>query len=350
MTVSAFDHPWLSGLVGDAEVAALFGPAAELAEAIAFERALAIAEGSAGVIPAGAAREIAHRLPAFKADDAALAAATARDGVIVPELIRQMRAFLGGAGEHLHLGATSQDVIDTSLVRRLKRALAIFEARLRGLEVAFAGLAAGQGGNVLMGRTRMQDAVPLTVSDKIRTWSAPVSRHLPRLSEAIPRVLVVQFGGAVGTLDRLGERGQEVTRRLAAELDLAVAPSWHSQRDGIVEMADWLALVSGTLGKFGADVALLAQMGDVELTGAGISSAMAHKQNPVAAEILVALARHNAALAGGIQQAMVHEQERSGAAWTLEWLLLPPMVMATAAGLRLANSLIGQIVRLGKPG
>jgi 3-carboxy-cis,cis-muconate cycloisomerase len=159
----------------------------------------------------------------------------------------------------------------------------------------------------------------------------------------------VQFGGAVGTLDKLGDKGPEVGRRLAAELELGFAPSWHGQRDGIVELADWLALVSGTLGKFGADIGLLAQMKDLEIAGGGTSSAMGHKHNPVAAEVLVALARHNAALLGGIHQVLVHEQERSGAAWTLEWLLLPPMVMATAASLRLANSLIGQLVRIGKP-
>jgi 3-carboxy-cis,cis-muconate cycloisomerase len=349
VSTSAFDHPWLSGLLGDDDIAPLFGVAPELAAAVAFVRARAIAEGAAGVIPAEAARDIAARLPEFRADDRAVAAATARDGVVVPELVRQMRAFLGAAGEHLHFGATSQDVIDTSLVRRLKRALEIFEVRLKALDAAFAQLDARQGGHLVMGRTRMQDAVPLRVADKVRAWRSPLGRHLARLAEMRPRLLVVQFGGAVGTLDKLGEKGPDVARRLAAELGLGPAPSWHSQRDGIVELADWLALVSGTLGKFGADVTLLAQMGDVEITGGGGSSAMAHKHNPVAAEVLVALARQNAALIGGIHQAMVHEQERSGAGWTLEWLTLPPMVMATAASLRLGNSLLGQIVGMGKP-
>jgi 3-carboxy-cis,cis-muconate cycloisomerase len=349
VSTSASDHPWLSGLLGDDEVAPLFEVAAELAEVIAFERALALAEGATGAIPAEAAREIAARLPEFRADDAAIAAATARDGVIVPELVRQMRAFLGAAGEHLHFGATSQDAIDTSLVRRVKRVLAIFEVRLKALDTAFEALDAEQGGNVVMGRTRMQDAIPLTVSDKIRAWRGPIPRHLTRVSEMKPRLLVVQFGGAVGTLDKLGDKGPEVGRRLAMELELGFAPSWHGQRDGIVELADWLALVSGMLGKFGADIGLLAQMKDLEIAGGGTSSAMGHKHNPVAAEVLVALARHNAALLGGIHQVLVHEQERSGAAWTLEWLLLPPMVMATAASLRLANSLIGQLVRIGKP-
>jgi 3-carboxy-cis,cis-muconate cycloisomerase len=349
LSISAFDHPWLSGLLGDEELAPLFGEAAELAEAIAFELALAEATGEAGLIPTEAARLISERLPLFRPDGAAIAAATARDGVAVPELVRQMRAFLGAAGEHLHSGATSQDVVDTSLVRRLKRALAILEGRLASLDAGLGDLDAGHGGNKLMGRTRMQDAVAMGVSDKIRTWRGPVSRHLARIAELKPRLLVLQLGGAVGTRDKLGGKGEAVARRVAELLDLGYAESWHSQRDGIAELAGWLSLVSGSLGKLAADVALLAQMGDVEIAGGGRSSAMAHKHNPVAAEALVALARHNAALLGGIHQALVHEQERSGAAWTLEWLLLPPMVMATAASLRLANSLIGQIVRIGKP-
>lgn len=107
-------------------------------------------------------------------------------------------------------------------------------------------------------------------------------------------------------------------------------------------------MISGSLGKIGQDVALLAQAGDeIELAGGGGSSAMPHKQNPVAAETLVTLARFNAVQLSGIHQSLVHEQERSGAAWTLEWLLLPPMVVATAASLRHALQLVGSIKRLG---
>ncbi|MDX8489945.1 lyase family protein, partial [Mesorhizobium humile] len=135
---------------------------------------------------------------------------------------------------------------------------------------------------------------------------------------------------------------------LAAKLGLGDAPQWHSQRDALADFAGWLSLVTGSLGKFGQDVALMAQAGtDIELSGGGGSSAMPHKQNPVKAEALVALARFNASQLSGIYQTLVHEQERSGAAWTLEWLLLPQMVVATAAALRLAAELAGQIESLG---
>ncbi|TIV46791.1 MAG: 3-carboxy-cis,cis-muconate cycloisomerase, partial [Mesorhizobium sp.] len=139
-----------------------------------------------------------------------------------------------------------------------------------------------------------------------------------------------------------------VRAALAAKLGLADAPQWHSQRDALAEFAGWLSLVAGSLGKFGQDIALMAQgESDIKLAGAGGSSAMPHKQNPVKAEALVALARFSATQLSGVHQALVHEQERSGAAWTLEWLILPQMVVATAAALRLAAELAGRIESIG---
>jgi 3-carboxy-cis,cis-muconate cycloisomerase len=132
---------------------------------------------------------------------------------------------------------------------------------------------------------------------------------------------------------------------LAEKLDLAAAPSWHATRDRIVDFGCRLALLAGSLGKFGADVGILSQteISAVRLAGAGQSSAMAHKSNPITAELLVALASHAAGLSGNLQRAMVHENERSGAALTLEWLTLPSLLIATGASLnasiRLANSL-----------
>jgi 3-carboxy-cis,cis-muconate cycloisomerase len=159
---------------------------------------------------------------------------------------------------------------------------------------------------------------------------------------------VLQFGGAAGTLDKLGAKAAAVRSTLASALGLADVPQWQSQRDRLADFAGILSLVTGSLGKMGQDVALLAQMGaEIKLSGGGGSSAMAHKQNPVAAEVLVALARFNAVQVSGMQQAVVHEQERSGASWTLEWLVLPPMVQATGASLRLAANLLAGVVSLG---
>lgn len=345
----AAGHPWLGGLLGDAEVAALAGPEAELAAMLAFETALAGAEAAEDVIPEAAATAIAAALAGFRPDRAALLAGVARDGVVIPELVRQLRAAVGPEhGSHLHFGATSQDVIDTGLVLRLKAVLPVLGARIDTVAATLGALADRFGGQPLMGRTRMQAAIPITVGDRIASWRGPLLRQRARLGAVADEVLVVQFGGAVGTLEKLGAKGPAVRAGLAARLGLGDVPQWHSQRDRIALLAGWLATTSGVLGKFGQDVALMAQGGgEIALASGGTSSAMPHKANPVGAETLVALARFAAVQAGGLDQALVHEQERSGAAWTLEWLLLPQLLVATAASLRTAADLAAGIRTIG---
>ncbi|RRI07101.1 3-carboxy-cis,cis-muconate cycloisomerase [Mesorhizobium tamadayense] len=349
MTVSPFDHPLLSALVGDEEAARHFSVEADIGAMISFERALAEAEAECGVIPREAGAAIVKALASFRPDTAELRGGVAKDGVVVPELVRQIKATVGGQfGEFVHFGATSQDVIDTSLVLRLRQAIDHTGLLLSENIVRLANLEQECGSRALMGMTRMQPAIPITVADRIVSWRAPLERHQQRLTEQSGRLLVVQFGGAAGTLDKLGDKAPAVRAALAAKLGLSDAPQWHCQRDALAEFASWLSLVTGSLGKFGQDIALMAQAGtDIRLYGGGGSSAMPHKQNPVKAEALVALARFNALQLSGMHQALVHEQERSGAAWTLEWLILPQMVVATAAALRLAAELAGQIESLG---
>ncbi len=352
MSVSPFDHPLLSALIGDDEIAPQFSPAAEFEEMNYFEQALARAEAAEGLIPAAAAEAICRAAAAFEPDPALVREATARDGVIVPEYLRQLRARIEPPhGMHLHFGATSQDLIDTSLIRRLSPVLAVFDARLGAIDGGLGALEKRFGANALMGRTRMQDARLITAGDRIRAWRSPLARHRLRLTEFTPRLLVLQFGGAVGVLDQLGDSGADVARHLGEALHLAVPNhTSHSQRDNLAEFAGWLSLVSGSLGKLGGDLALMAQnaIGEVVLAGGGGSSSMPHKSNPVRAEILVTLARYNATLLPAMHLALVHEQERSGSAWTLEWLALPQMVMTTAAGLRTALLLLDQITNLGR--
>jgi 3-carboxy-cis,cis-muconate cycloisomerase len=248
----------------------------------------------------------------------------------------------------VHVGATSQDVIDTALVLRLQAVLSVLDARLAAMLDALDGLEARFGDRTLTGRTRMQAAIPIAAGARIASWRAPLARQVTRLERLRPELLVVQFGGAAGTLEKLGDAAAAVRAALAAGLGLGDAPQWQSQRDRIAELGGWLATTTGALGKLGQDVALMAQAGEIALAGGGTSSAMPHKANPVGAEVLVALARFNAAQAGGLQQAMVHEQERSGAAWTLEWLLLPPMLIATGAALRTALAVTRSIEAIGR--
>lgn len=349
MTVSPFDHPLLSSLLGDEEASRLFSVEAEIEAMLAFESALAEAEAENGIVTKNTATAIVSALSSFRPDTTLLQAAVARDGVIVPELVRQIRAAVGEPhGQKVHFGATSQDVIDSGLMLRLKSAVEHLGLLLTETVIRLASLEERFGGRALTGMTRMQPAIPIKVSDRIAAWRSPLQRHQERLSEQSRRLLVVQFGGAAGTLEKLDNKGPAVRKALAAKLGLADAPQWHSQRDALADFAGWLSLVTGSLGKFGQDIALMAQGGtDIELSGGGGSSAMPHKQNPVKAEALVALARFNATQLSGMHQALVHEQERSGAAWTLEWLLLPQMVVATAASLRLAAELAAQVESLG---
>jgi len=346
MAAIAFEHPFLSGLLGDAETAAFFTAEADIAAMLQFEAALARAEAANDVIPETAAQAISAACAVFSADFSALHTATARDGVVVPELVRQLRATAGEVARHVHVGATSQDVIDTSLMLRLKPVAFLFTTRLAAIELRIGELQQAFGDRPLMGRTRMQAAIPITVADRLRAWRAPFDGY----RETLTRLrFPLQFGGAAGTLEKLGDKAAAVRSSLAQELGLVDIQQWQSQRTIIAEFAGLLAMVSGTLGKFGQDVALMAQAGDeIALTGGGGSSAIAHKQNPVAAETLVALARFNATQVSAIHHSMVHEQERSGASWTLEWLVLPQMAIATGAALRLSHELANKIERLGK--
>lgn len=335
----------LQHLVGDAEVEALFTDDAEIAAILKFEAALAGAEADAGLIPEAAAAAVVTAIAGFKPDMTDLARGIARDGVVVPALVRQLREAVGAHGKSMHFGATSQDAIDTGLMLRLSTAIGLIEQRLVALEQALGALSERDGALMMMAHTRMQQALPIKVAAKIATWTAPLVRSRRTLGLLRRRLLVIQLGGPVGTRAELGDKSELVARRLAERLDLGLAEPWHAERDPIAEFGGVLSLISGTLGKFGTDVALLAQneVSIVKVEGGGGSSAMAHKSNPVNAEVLVTLARFNAGLLGTLHQSIVHEYERSGAAWTLEWMVLPQMVVAAGASLRLAAALVGQI-------
>ncbi|WP_425403592.1 3-carboxy-cis,cis-muconate cycloisomerase [Hwanghaeella sp.] len=353
MTVSAFEHPWLSALFGDEEVAALFTADRTAACFLRFELALTRALGDHGVVERAAAEAVLDKLSGFDPDMTAIADGIAKDGVPGPSYVRQMKAVVGETlGAAVHVGATSQDLSDTALVQALGAANDILISRLRHLVSVLEELEGRFGTRPLMGRTRMQAAKPITVGHRLSTWRAPLVRHLQRLEEINRNLLILQFGGAVGTGGGLGDKHPAIARQMAAELGLAYAPDcWHTTRDTMADYANWLSLVTGSLGKMGQDLCLMVQQGvdEVTLGGGGGSSAMPHKRNPVKAEALVTLARFNAVQIGGMHQALVHEQERSGAAWSLEWLTLPQMVVATAASLTLGTALLNDVERLGDP-
>lgn len=343
MSFTPFNAPVLAGLLGDRESASFFSVDADLKAIVRFEIALARAQADCGLISRQSADAIAEVLPEFEADRVALAEATARDGLAVPELIRQMRAVLPeGAAADLHKGTTSQDAIDTSLMLRLSKLLPILHKRLDDVMMALDTLALDHGDRQVMARTRMQRALPVTFAHKVDGWCAP----LRRLSDSIPENLPLQLGGPEGALVAMGDDPMPIAKKLADELGLSMPDRhWQTDRWPVVAVSHWATEVATALGKIGADVALMAQneVGEVRIKGGGGSSAMPHKNNPVLAESLVTLARFSAAQMGGIHQAALHENERSGAAWSLEWMLMPSLLVATGAALRNALVLIGQI-------
>ena len=332
-------RPLIDAMLSDETVEALLSDESQLEAMLRVEIALAKAEATAGLISDDAARAIERGLGEFAPDWDDLAEGMRRDGVMVPRLVAQMRAAVGS--EHaaaLHKGATSQDIVDTALMLQLGPILGLYYEHIEALLSGLRAVTARDGAKPLMAHTRMQPALPFTVAAKLRAWIEPLEQHRRDLA-ATTGLLSVQLGGPIGDRSSFAGTGDTIAAQMAEELGLADAPCWHASRTRIVTIGGHVSALSGTLGKIGADVGLLALTGAVAVAGGGTSSAMAHKSNPVAAEHLVALAHQNAALVGALHHAMVHENERSGAAWTLEWLTLPQMLRNTAGALRIATDL-----------
>jgi 3-carboxy-cis,cis-muconate cycloisomerase len=344
---------YLDLLLTDPALDALLSAEADLSAMMAVEVALARACGEHGLIPENAALAIELAAADFEPDLGLLAEDTLRDGIVVAGLVRQLRSHVGETyGRYVHFGATSQDVIDTALALRLKNILALFAARLERLDNTIKALEDRFGANRLMGRTRMQAAIPIKSGDRLAVWNGMIHRVLANLDGVRAANLILSLAGPAGTADKFGAKIGAIRETMADLVQLSV-PDYipHAARDRIVLLGGWLSEVTGALGKMGQDVALMAQneIGEIRLSGAGGSSAMAHKQNPVLAEVLVTLARYNAVQVSGLHQAMIHEQERSGAAWTLEWLVLPQMLNATGTALVHAQAMLDAIERIGNP-
>lgn len=311
-----------------------------------FEAALARAEAQVGLIPQAAVAPIAQACLAslYDVDALSVAIATAGNSAIpvVKALGKLIAAEDAGAERYVHLGATSQDVMDTGLVLQLRRALELIEADLARLGDVLASQAQRHAMTPLAGRTWLQHATPVTLGMKIAGWLGAVTRSRQRLVELKPRLLVLQFGGASGTLAALGEQAMAVAQALAAELQLALPEQpWHTQRDRLVEFASVLGLIAGSLGKLGRDISLLMQTEAAEVfepsaPGKGGSSTMPHKRNPVGAAVLISAATRVPGLVATMFSAMPQEHERSLGLWHAEWETLPQICRLVSGALEQA--------------
>ncbi|KPY53548.1 3-carboxy-cis,cis-muconate cycloisomerase [Pseudomonas syringae] len=315
-----------------------------------FEAALARAQARVGLIPPEVVADIELGCDArlFDFDALAIAIGSAGNSAIplVKALGKQIAARSAEAERYVHMGATSQDVMDSGLILQLRRAIVLLEHDLTRLADAMAEQAQHHAGTPLAGRTWLQQATPVTLGMKIAGWLGAVTRHRQRLNEIKPRLLCLQFGGASGSLAALGDQAFSVAEALAGELQLALPEQpWHTQRDRLVEFASLLGLIAGSLGKLGRDVSLLMQteVGEVfepSAPGKGGSSTMPHKRNPVGAAVMISTATRAPGLVATMLAAMPQEHERSLGLWHAEWETLPELCCLVSGSLQQALQVI----------
>jgi len=311
------------------------------------EAALARVQGRLGIIPQAAANEIARNCQLERLDLAKLKADTERIGYPVLGVVSQLNALCRDRlGEYCHWGATTQDITDTATVLQIREALELVEAELKAIAQALAALARKYRDTPMIGRSNLQQAVPITFGYKMAALLAAIERHRQRLAELQPRVLVGEFGGACGTLASIEKGALEVQAGLMQTLGLGVPDiAWHTVRDSIAEVGAFLGLVGGTLGKLSMDVKLLMQteVGEVYepfAHGRGSSSTMPQKRNPISScyiHAAISVVRQHAA---ALMDAMVADHERSTGPWEIEWIVLPEAFCLTHGALKQACSML----------
>ncbi|MDQ1079434.1 3-carboxy-cis,cis-muconate cycloisomerase [Pseudoroseomonas cervicalis] len=349
-TASPLDSALFRDAFGTPRMREIFSDRSLVARYIEVEIALARAEARCGVIPAEAAERIAAACDIGALDVDRLRRETDNVGYPILPLLHQLVAQCGEAGRYLHWGATTQDIMDTADVLRLRAGLDVVAAEIAALRGILADLAVAHRDTPMAGRTHLQQALPITFGYKAAIWLAMFDRHAERLRELRPRVLVGQFAGAAGTLASLGEQGLAVQQAFCAELGLGQpATTWHVARDGFAEVVNFLALVTGSLGKIAYDIMLLAATEFGELyepfvTGRGASSTMPQKRNPISSELMLAAAKGVRQQAGLMLDAMVQDLERATGPWHAEWMAVPQSFVLTAGALHQAKFALGGLI------
>ena len=326
-------------------LAQIFSDESVLQAMLDFESGLARAQAGMGLIPASAAATITASAQSSNFDLAALANATLRAGTpgipVVKALTEHVRKQDPAAAGFVHWGATSQDVADTAMSLLLKRSQIILANDLLRLEKALARISEQHKDSVMLGRTLMQAAPPVTFGLKVAGWRGAIERSSQRLNDSFGSATILQFGGASGTLAAVGGKGEELACTLAQEVGLAnpEAP-WHTHRDRLATMICACGVLTGSLGKMARDVSLLMQTEIAEVAepggeGRGGSSTMPHKRNPIACSLTLAAAQRVPGLVASFLSAMIQEHERGVGGWQAEWPIIASVVQST--GLAVAS-------------
>jgi 3-carboxy-cis,cis-muconate cycloisomerase len=335
----------IDSLATTGPLADLFSDDSLLQAMLDFEVALARAEARLGIVPASAADAIQAAAKAGNFDAAALAREALRGGTagipLSKTLTAKAAAANADAARYVHWGATSQDVADTGLILVLKRAQPIFAGDLARLERALGRLSDRHAETLMLGRTLLQAAPPVTFGLKAAGWLAAVRRSRARVDAAFPEALILQFGGASGTLAALGDKGIEVGRAMAEELGLGFPDApWHAHRDRLAALVAACGVLTGTLGKMARDISLLMQgevgeAAEAAGEGRGGSSTMPQKRNPIASAVTLAAANRVPGLVAAFLSGMVQEHERGVGGWQAEWPTVAGVIEST--GLAVAS-------------
>ena len=344
-------------MFGTAAMCEVFGNDAFVARCVEVEAALARAQAKLGIIPAEAAEAITHAENSLTSghetlDLARLKGETETVGYPILPLVRQLAELTGAAGRYLHWGATTQDIMDTAVVLQIRNGLRLIEEDLTAVRSHLAELAHKYRDTPIAGRTHLQHALPVTFGYKAAVWLYALDRHAERLGQLRPRVLLVQFGGAAGTLASLGdgEEGLKTRVELAGELGLGDPPiTWHVVRDSIAEAVQVLALLAGSLGKIAYDVMLMSatEFGEAAepfIQGRGSSSTMPQKRNPISCELIIAGAKVLRQQAGLVLDAVITDFERATGPWHVEWVALPEAFGYAAGALHQARFMLGGLI------
>ena len=319
-------------------MSAIFSYEAHVQAMLLFEAALARSEARVGILSQKDAAHIEAVCRVERFDVAALYREALTAGTPAIPLVRMLTAQVeGDAKKFVHWGATSQDAIDTALMLQMRQGLDLLMNELYGICEACARLAEQHRYTLMIGRTLLQQAVPITFGLKAARWLSLALRQMHVLREHRERTLAIQLGGAAGTLASFGQDGLHIAGLLAEELALSVPDiPWHTERDRVAEIAVSLGVVAGAMAKIACDIVLLAQTEVGEVTegaepGKGGSSAMPQKHNPVDAINALASARLAIGEVPVLLSAMTQEHERAAGGWQAEWVAIPNLFRFTAS-------------------
>lgn len=315
------------------------------------EAALAKTQAELNIIPKEAAEEIEKKAKVENMNIDEIQKGIVKTGhSLVPTLRNLQKVCDNGYGEYIHLGPTTQDIIDTGFMLSIKEAFEVVYRDLRDVELILLGIIEKHRDTVMAGRTHGQQALPITFGYKAAIWASEVRRHIQRMKDCKERVLVGQLSGAVGTMAGFGGTAFEVSDRTIKRLGLNVPDiCWQSSRDRIIEIVSVMSMIAATLGKISHEITTLQKTEFSELAegfemGMVGSSTMPHKRNPGLSEAITTLAKISKSNMSLAYESMYTEHERDGALWKVEWLSVAQNIIVSGTAAAKTKKLLTNLV------